>query len=376
VSPARRLVAPPVRAVARALVRARTARWEPRSHLIPVSDAAGWVLAGEAAALAGSASRLGVQLGSPNVARFGRGQSVFHTSHFDGLSPFWMSSGHALGVSYFHGRPGSVGMPEFDRTYEAIRRDPGRVDRFQITHEEMRDVVVSAGVDPARVFKIPIGIELERFPLGGLAEREAARKALGLPETAFVVGSFQKDGVGWGEGLAPKLVKGPDVLVAALEEIRSGAPELVVLLTGPARGYVCDELRRREIPFVHVNAAGLDEVARAYHALDLYVVSSRQEGGPKAVLESFATGVPLVSTRVGQGQELVEHDVNGAMVEVDDAAALAAWGLRVRDDSALRARWRSAGRPVAEANAYQELDPLWAELFDGFVAVPESVDAG
>ena len=189
------------------------------------------------------------------------------------------------------------------------------------------------------------------------------------------MGSFQKDGVGWGEGLVPKLVKGPDVLVAALEEIRSGAPELVVLLTGPARGYVCEELRRREIPFVHVNAAGLDEVARAYHALDLYVVSSRQEGGPKAVLESFATGVPLVTTRVGQGQELVEHDVNGAIVEVEDAAALAAWGLRVRDDSALRARWRSAGRPVAEANAYPELDPLWAALFEGFVAVPERVDA-
>jgi glycosyltransferase involved in cell wall biosynthesis len=221
------------------------------------------------------------------------------------------------------------------------------------------------------VFKIPIGIELDRFPLGGPEQRAAARRVLGLPETAFVVGSFQKDGVGWGEGLEPKLVKGPDVLIAALEELRAGAPELVVLLTGPARGFVRAELRRLGIPFVHVDAAGLDEVARVYHALDLYLVSSRQEGGPKAVLESFATGVPLVSTRVGQGQELIQHDVNGAVVEVEDAAALAAWGLRVRDDSALRARWRTAGRPVAEANAYPQLDRLWATLFEGFVAVPE-----
>ena len=48
-----------------------------------------------------------------------------------------------------------------------------------------------------------------------------------------------------------------------------------------------------------------DGLASAYHALDAYVVPSRQEAGPKGVLESMATGVPLVTTRAGQAPDLV-----------------------------------------------------------------------
>ncbi len=92
------------------------------------------------------------------------------------------------------------------------------------------------------------------------------------------------------------------MLVAALERIRPGTPELFVLLTGPARGYVRRELERLAIPYRHVFAKDRAELARAYHALDVYVVASRQEGGPKAVLEALASGVPLVTTRVGQAR--------------------------------------------------------------------------
>src|SRR2546430_13374802 len=45
-------------------------------------------------------------------------------------------------------------------------------------------------------------------------------------------------------GLEPKLVKGPDVFVAVLERLRAQLPELFVVLTGPARGYVRRELDR------------------------------------------------------------------------------------------------------------------------------------
>ena len=86
------------------------------------------------------------------------------------------------------------------------------------------------------------------------------------------------------------------------------------------------------------------ELGRAYHALDVYLVPSRQEGGPKAVLESMATGVPLVTTRVGQAQELVEDGRNGLLVGVDDSEALAASAVRVHADAAL-ARVAPRGRP-------------------------------
>jgi glycosyltransferase involved in cell wall biosynthesis len=96
-------------------------------------------------------------------------------------------------------------------------------------------------------------------------------------------------------------------------------------------------------------------------------VTSRQEGGPKAVLEAMASGTPLVTTRVGQAAELVADGENGLLADVDDVDALVDAVERVHADSALRARLRTAGRAQAEAHAEERLDPLWAELLEGFV---------
>ena len=127
------------------------------------------------------------------------------------------------------------------------------------------------------------------------------------------------------------------------------------------------ELDRVGVPYRHVRPATRDELAVAYHALDGYLVTSRQEGGPKAVLESMATGVPLVTTKVGQAPELVAHGENGLLVDVDDVDGLAAAVRRTHDDAELRRRLCAAGRTTAEAYAEERLDPSWARLLEGFV---------
>jgi glycosyltransferase involved in cell wall biosynthesis len=331
-----------------------------------MGDALGWALDDEAAYVTGVARRAGYRLAPPTWARAARRQAVFHTSHFAALDPVWTGSSHRLGLSYFHGRPGTPGFPEFDRAFDALRRDPDRFERVHVTHREMGEIVVSAGVDPSRVHRIPIGIELERFPLGDPERRRAARQALGLPQAGFVVGSFQKDGVGFGNGLEPKSIKGPDVLVAALERARVDLDSLVVLLTGPARGYVRRELERRGVPHVHRMLPDRDGLTCAYHALDAYVVASRQEGGPKSVLEAMAGGVPLVSTRAGQAPDLVVDGQNGILVDVEDAEALAAGLVRIASDQSLVVRLRSAGRETAVESSHERLVPRWETLLDGF----------
>src|SRR5439155_20781135 len=191
-------------------------------------------------------------------------------------------------------------------------------------HAEMHQLVLTTAIDPAKVHRIPIGVDLENFPLVDDHGRTRARAELGLPESAFVVGSFVKDGVGLGDGSDPKFVKGPDTLVAVLARLRDAIPELVVLLTGPARGYVRRELESRRVVSRHALLGTRAELGRAYHALDVSVVTSRQEGGPKAVLESLAAGIPLVTTRVGQAPELVSDGENGLLADVDDEDALIA----------------------------------------------------
>lgn len=361
----RRLARAPSRVVLGAYVPARTAAWPEASRLHVVGDEFGWSIDDDAQRLSATARRLGYDVAPPGWARFTQHQSVFIHDHFGALRARWMDSSHRIGLSYFHGRPGTG--TEFDAAFERLKRYAGRVDRVQVTHEEIHELVASAGVDGEKIFRIPIGVDIDRFPLGDARTRAAARQELGLPATAFVLGSFQKDGVGRGAGSEPKHVKGPDVLVRVLERLRDTIPELAVLLTGPARGYVRSELERIGVPYEHALAASRDELALPYHALDVYLVTSRQEGGPKAIFEATATGVPLVTTRVGQAQEVLTDDGDALLVDVDDVDALVAAVQRVYDDVTLGTRLRTAGRATAERYSDERLDPLWDALLDGFV---------
>jgi glycosyltransferase involved in cell wall biosynthesis len=327
-----------------------------RGRLFVVGDRLGWSIDDDRRRLVATARRLGYGVGSNALLRFMRGQTVFQHNHFNALQPRWLGSSHRLGLSYFHGRPGTRGYPEFDRAYEALHTHATRVDRVQVTHTEMHELVVGAGVPPERVFKIPIGIDLEHFPLG--APRETER---------FVIGSFVKDGVGMGEGLEPKLLKGPDTFVAVVARVREHVPSLSVLVTGPARGYVRRALDQLGVPNRHVLARTRSELGQAYRDVDVCLVTSRQEGGPKSVFEAMASGVPVVSTRVGQAAEVIADGENGLLADVDDVEALAAALQRVHDDALLRERLRAAGRATAEALAEERLDPLWAQLLEGFV---------
>jgi glycosyltransferase involved in cell wall biosynthesis len=363
----RRLARAPSRVVLSGYVPLRTRSWRQASRLFVVGDESGWSIDDDAHRLKATARRLEYEVAPTAWASFARGQAVFVHDHFGALRRRWVESSHRLGLSYFHGRPGTARHPEFDEAFERLRRFASRVDRIQVTHREMHELVASAGVDETKIFRIPIGVELERFPLVEPQSRANARELLRLPKAGFVIGSFQKDGVGWGEGFDPKLIKGPDILVATLERVREAIPDLVVLLTGPARGFVRRELERRGIAHEHQLLRSRDDLALAYHALDAYLVTSRQEGGPKAMFEATAAGIPLVTTRVGQAQELLADGEDALLADVEDVEALAAALQQVHDDDTLIASLRAKGRAKAESFREENLDSCWAELLDGFV---------
>jgi glycosyltransferase involved in cell wall biosynthesis len=366
----RRLAAPVGRPLRRALVALRTRDWAPHSRLFVEQEAAQWVLSYEARQLERTATALGIRLGPSAWAKGVSEQSIFHLSQFTLLLYDFEKRGNRLGFAYFHGRPGTPDMPEFDACFDAMRRRHGEIDRVQVTNREMEELVLETGMAPEKVHLIPIGIDVETFPLRSPAGIASARSLFELPESAFVVGSFQKDGVGWGEGLEPKLIKGPDVLLAVAERLKERIPEIVFLLTGPSRGFVKTGLERLGIPYRHVVLRDVDAVARAYEAIDVCIVASRDEGGPRAVLEAMATGVPLVTTRVGQAADLVRHRENGWIVDSEDVDGLVLWTVHVAESDDLD-RVLAAGRATAEANSYPALQPRWRALLDGFVALGE-----
>jgi len=351
----------------------RTQSWPPHSRMFVAGDGNRWAIADDAAEVAQLASSLGIRVGPERWIARVRNQSVFHTSQFALIGQPFERAGNRLGVAYLHGRPGTPGMPEFDTCYETVRRRHEELDRIQVSNRVMEQLVLGTGIAREKVFRIPIGVDTERFRPRNAASRAEARRELGLPQTAFVVGSFQKDGVGWGDGLEPKLIKGPDVLLGVAEQLARTVPELVVLLTGPARGFVAAGLARLGVAHTRVELPDLDAVARAYRAIDLCLVTSRDEGGPKAVLEAMATGVPLVTTRVGQAADLVRDGENGWLCEVEDVGALADAAAKVARTSAAELEpVLAAAHETATACSWEALRPCWRELFDGFVAMGDA----
>ena len=354
------------RPVLGAAIKPVTSRWAPYSRLMLISDSPLWSVSWDMRELAIISRRLGIRVASGRWRRITKNQAVFYGSRLGLQQGLRRNRPHRLALAYLHGRPGS-GVLEFDESYEKLCQFHPQVRRIQVTHSEMRDLVLSSGIAAEKVFLIPIGINLPYFPFQSAESRRRARERLGIPESAIVVGSFQKDGVGWGEGLEPKLVKGPDVFLDTIELLKPRISELFVLLSGPARGYVKAGLERIRVPYLHHYVKHYPDLGQFYQALDMYIVASRQEGGPKAVLESMAAGVPLVTTRVGQAMDLVQHGKNGWMVDVEDVEALAHWaeyGIMHRNelDGMLE-----MGRQLADANSYELQLPLWHQFMDGFV---------
>ena len=344
-------------------------RWAPYSRLLLIPESKAWVVAWEMIELHRIANKIGISSAIGRQGRHAKRQSIFFGSRYELLfTPSIFERSNRLATAYFHGMPGT-GVPDFDRCFENLRRWHPKISRIQVTHSEIHDLILNSGIAQEKVFVIPIGINLGFFSLQTPDLRRQVRDKIGIPQSAIVVGSFQKDGVGWAEGMEPKLIKGPDILIKTLEIMKKDVPELFVLLSGPSRGYVKAELTRLGIPWCHKYLKDYPDIGELYQALDLYIVSSRQEGGPKAIFESMACGVPLVTTRVGQAMDLVRHGENGFMVDVENVEGLAHWSKWVLEHPSDMEPVLAHGRKTAEENAYEKQLPLWSEFMKGFVEV-------
>jgi glycosyltransferase involved in cell wall biosynthesis len=344
--------------------------WPPYSRLILVKDKAGWVIDEEMRELDRIAARLRIRRADSRWLNTSRQQAVFYGSQFFLLSDEWLKSSHRIGMAYFHGEPGT-GVKEFDELYHRLIRYHEKISRIQVSHSEMRDCLLSTGILPEKVHLIPIGINTAYFSIQTSDSKSHARDHYDIPHAAVVIGSFQKDGVGWGEGKQPKLIKGPDVFIQTIKQLKKQIPELFIVLSGPSRGYVKEELDKLNIPYRHFLLKNYAEVGQLFQVLDLYLVTSRQEGGPKAILESMASVVPIVTTRVGQAMDLVQHRKNGFMVDVEDVEGLAYWSKWVLEHPSDMKQIIAEGIKTAEANTYESQIPLWREFMKGFVTVPD-----
>ena len=132
--------------------------------------------------------------------------------------------------------------------------------------------------------------------------------------------------------------KGVDVLLTAFRDVVECVPSATLLIVGdgPERNALGDLSERLGIaPRVHFAGARSD-VPVLDRMLDVFVLPSREEACPLALLEAMAAGRAVVATCVDGSPELVEDGVDGVLVPVENADALAAAITALNDDPARR----------------------------------------
>lgn len=256
--------------------------------------------------------------------------------------------------------------PRDDHRLGLLKDAIDRLEKIHTSCQITKHRLIQAGIEPTKIHVIPLGVDLDLFHPVSNEDRVVARQWLGIPDDRFVIGSFQKDGVGWGTGMEPKLVKGPDVFVDVVDRLRDVRP--FVLLTGPARGYIKSELEKRHIEYLHVYPKDFRGLSKMYHALDLYLITSRVEGGPLSLLEAWASGIPVVSTRVGMVADIAHDSKTALLAEVDDVDTLVAHAKKVLEDPHLREHMITQALEETKNYSWEEIAHRYVdELYRPFV---------
>ena len=205
-------------------------------------------------------------------------------------------------LNYFHGLPSE--SSKFESRMDALMEKKAKILGIRCTNATTETFIKSVELSD-NVISIPLGVNLKDHRIATSKERHEFRKRYGIAENCVLIGSFQKDGNGWGLGLEPKFEKGPDVLCETVRQLQSQGFQVHVLLSGPSRGYVVNQLEKFDVPHTYLGSVDRDRNKELYSFLDIYLVSSRSEGGPRALLESLASGVPVVTTDVGQASTVL-----------------------------------------------------------------------
>jgi glycosyltransferase involved in cell wall biosynthesis len=182
---------------------------------------------------------------------------------------------------------------------------------------------------------------IDAGPVPGWADRERARRALGLAPGALAIGTAAR--------LDP--VKDLETLVSAFALVHKRRREarLVIAGDGPERQAIRSRVTALGLDGTVIMAGYRPDVRALLPALDIYVNSSISEGVSLTILEAMAAELPVVATRVGGTPEVVTHETTGVLVRARDAASLSAGVLTLAAQPPLRREMGLAGRRAVEA---------------------------
>ena len=228
--------------------------------------------------------------------------------------------------------------------------------RFAMVADAVHEVYVKGGLVPAaRSTIIYNGIQTRRFA-SDAGRRAAGRLRLGVSADAPLIGAVGR--------LVP--LKNHASLIRIMPRLLARFPELRLVLIGG--GELESELRQLAADSGHgeriVFAGEQADISDLLAALDVYVQPSDTEGMSIALLEASATGLPMVSTRVGGTPKIIQDGISGLLVPPRDDAALEAALAALLADPALRAQFgRQARAWVTQHASVEAMAGAYAQLY-------------
>ncbi|MDP3963093.1 MAG: glycosyltransferase [bacterium] len=193
--------------------------------------------------------------------------------------------------------------------------------RIIAVSESVKKSLVRHGISESRISIIINGLDLKPYRL---FDRKEARARLGFANDEFIflfAGRFTRQ-------------KGLDVLLEAFSKLEKG--RLILVGDGEERSHL--EALAKELGIApRVAFTGfMPHAASALAAADCFVLPSRWEGLPIALLEAFAAGRAVVASDLPNMREVAEHGKNALLVPPENAEALAEAMCRIMTDPVFR----------------------------------------
>lgn len=200
------------------------------------------------------------------------------------------------------------------------------------------DLQPKLGLNVDRCTVINNGVDLDNFK----DVSSTLRQRLSLDAETILVGAV-------GNIREPKAY---NVLLHATAEIVRQDERIQVLVAGEGRPPLFDELsalhRKLELGDRFQFLGLVEDVPEFLAGLDIFVLSSHREGFSIACVEAMAAELPVVATRSGGPEAIVEDNVTGQLVPVGDPVELAEAILLLADDDIRRKTLGTAGKIRAQ----------------------------
>jgi len=189
------------------------------------------------------------------------------------------------------------------------------LDKVVAVSEDIKTRLTGAGISENRIRVIENGIDFDTFARCNEAERIKTRGTLGVREDTIVVGTLGR--------LTPQ--KAQHVLLEALKILLEKNARLSVIIAGdgPLEGQLRANAEQLGVSHAVKFLGFRQDVVELLHAMDIFVLSSIDEGLPMALLEAMAIKTPVVATAVGDVPKVVKNMVTGILVEPGNHTVLA-----------------------------------------------------